>query len=72
MPRKPTPPPAELARVRQLTEQIEQLQTERLRALVAAKLAGATGQQLADAAGIARSKVYDALRAGGYDPKAWR
>lgn len=79
MPRKPTPEPPEVDRVRELAAQlteaeaeVDRLRTERDRALVAAKLAGATGDQLAAAARITRRNVYGALRAAGHDPSAWR
>ncbi|PXY17357.1 hypothetical protein [Prauserella flavalba] len=72
MPRKPTPPPPELDRVREIADQIEELQRELRRAMVTAKQAGATSQQLADASRIARSKIYDAMRTVGYDPNEWR
>jgi hypothetical protein len=79
MPRKPTPEPAEVEHVRQLAEQlaaveaeVERLRAERDKAIVTAKLAGATGDQLAAAARITRRNVYGALRAAGHDPNAWR
>ncbi|PXY21138.1 hypothetical protein [Prauserella muralis] len=73
MPRKPTPPPPELEHVRELTAEIERLQAVRGRAMVAAKLAGATGDQLAEAAKLgSRNKVYDALRDAGHDTGKWR
>lgn len=75
MPRKPTPPPeTELARVRELATQLAQAEAEveRIRAarnaaMVVAKQAGATGEHLAAASGIARRNVPAALRAGGLD-----
>lgn len=75
MPRKPTPPPeTELARVRELAAElakaeaeVEQIRRERNKAMVAAKTARATGDQLADAAGIARRNVPAALRNGELD-----
>ncbi|TCO64934.1 hypothetical protein [Actinocrispum wychmicini] len=71
MPRKPTPPPrAELAKVRaaakrlaDLETKVEQARAERNALMAAARQAGATGDQLADAAGIARRNVLAAISA---------
>lgn len=70
MGRKPTPPPvAELAVVRQLTDQLEQIENiagklRRLRnqAMVIAKKANATGDHLADAARMNRRNVSDIVK----------
>lgn len=70
MPRKPTTPPeTELARVREFAAQlaeaeaeVERIRRERNAAMVTAKLAGATGDHLAAAAGIARRNVVAALQ----------
>ncbi|AIJ26373.1 hypothetical protein [Amycolatopsis methanolica] len=79
MPRKPTPPPPELEQVRKRAAQLARIEAlaDRVRAkrneeLVTAKLAGATGAQLAEAAGLTRRNVYDALAAAGHDAGAWR
>lgn len=69
MPRKPTPPPEpQLARVRELATQlataeaaVERIRRPRNAAMLMAKLAGATGDHLAEAAGIARRNVPAAL-----------
>lgn len=75
MPRKPTPPPEpELAAVRAAAaeladalDEVEKLRRARDKAMVQAKLAGATGDHLAAASGIARRNVPAALRNGGLD-----
>lgn len=75
MPRKPTPPPEpELAAVRaaatklaKALAEVEKLRHKRDQAMVKAKHAGATGDHLAAAAGIARRNVPAALRNGGLD-----
>lgn len=72
MPRKPTPPPEdELAAVRAVAAElataeaeVERLRKARAIAMAAAKEAGATGDHLADAAGINRRNVPAALRIG--------
>ncbi|WP_199444468.1 hypothetical protein [Umezawaea beigongshangensis] len=75
MPRKPSPrPETELTTVREYAEELAQLEravaqarSRRNRAMVMAKAAGATGDHLAEAAGIARRNVTEILRAAG-DP----
>ncbi|WP_367128305.1 hypothetical protein [Saccharothrix sp. HUAS TT1] len=66
MPRKPTPPPAELGLVRRLAaelaeaeRQVQELRDRRNRAMVMAKAAGATGDQLGAAAGMARRNAVE-------------
>jgi hypothetical protein len=76
MPRKPTPPPkAALAKVRaaakrlaDLEARVEQARAERNALMAAAHDAGATGDQLADAAGIARRNVHAAIKAAPDTP----
>ncbi|QFU87862.1 hypothetical protein [Amycolatopsis sp. YIM 10] len=70
MPRKPTPPPPELDAVREVAgrladaeAEVERLRAERDQALLVAKEAGATGEQLGAAANIDRRNVYPALEA---------
>ncbi|MBA0126300.1 hypothetical protein H0B56_12180 [Haloechinothrix sp. YIM 98757] len=74
MPRKPLPEPREVDRVRalaaelaELEERVRQLRAERNSAMVDAKLAGATGDQLARATGMTRRNVHGALQSAGYD-----
>ncbi|MGH3858228.1 hypothetical protein [Actinokineospora sp.] len=72
-PKKPAPE-AELAAVRTVAEQLADVEREaaRLRAvrnaeILAAKLAGATGDQLAAAALIKRQNVHAVLSEAGYN-----
>lgn len=75
MARKPTPPPeTELAVVRRLTAEladaekvVDDLRARRNRAMVMAKAAGATGDHLAEAAGMARRNAVEIVRQWG-DP----
>ncbi|WP_020658376.1 hypothetical protein [Amycolatopsis benzoatilytica] len=78
MPRKPTPPPPELDDVRAvadllaLAEQlVETLREERNHRIAIAKLAGATGDQLAEAAQMTRRNATTAAADGGLGEPGW-
>ncbi|ONI73095.1 hypothetical protein ALI144C_44915 [Actinosynnema sp. ALI-1.44] len=63
---------AKAARLAELEQLVEKARAERNTALADAKRAGATGDQMAEAAGIDRRNVYPAMRDGGYDPNELR